>query len=356
MAEKKDNQPGRIGLHGTGGLLGLKPWVTLPDAARRLSIVLDDDVTEADVLRLALDGHLRLSVYFVNHAQARCGKVVGCLEAEWREFPPEFAAMLPFLSKKANGQPVRVMTSINIDDERFLNLSDEVKTLEGVWGLPMIGAERLDIEHRYQGLTGGPAVTLQSLEGAFVEGGDGQICQLQESFDDNEYRAGSRASLERLNQQITERGIEIEEAEAILRQHEEDRKKFLEKQRSEPAKSRYYPAGGLPEDAVLVVRTSALMDFERRCLSAPDDGDMPSITEETEVRRLQRALGALVLGMANDAAKWRNGNKPNVSAFVSAALKGVQNEHGDTPDGYGKTTLGDTINAALKACQSELDR
>jgi hypothetical protein len=53
-------------------LLSLKPWVTIPDAARHLSILFGEDVTEADVLRLGLDGRLMLSVYFVN-------PVTGCL-------------------------------------------------------------------------------------------------------------------------------------------------------------------------------------------------------------------------------------------------------------------------------------
>lgn len=81
-----------------------------------------------------------------------------------------------------------------------------------------------------------------------------------------------------------------------------------------------------------------------------------SDNDETEVRRLQRALGALALGMAKQSDKWRNGDNPNVSAFVNAALSGAQDEHGNAPYGYGESTLSDTIGKALKACQNELDR
>jgi hypothetical protein len=56
-------------------LLKLKEWLTVPDAARHLSILFGEDLSEADVLRLGLDGHLTLSVDFVNHAQAQCGKM-----------------------------------------------------------------------------------------------------------------------------------------------------------------------------------------------------------------------------------------------------------------------------------------
>ena len=46
----------------------------MPDAVRHLSIVFDEDVSEADVLRL--------SVYFVSHATAKRGKTVPLSEAK----------------------------------------------------------------------------------------------------------------------------------------------------------------------------------------------------------------------------------------------------------------------------------
>ena len=70
----------------------------------------------------------------------------------------------------------------NIDGERFLNLHEEVVTIEGVYDLPMIGGERLDIEHAYQSLTNGPDVTLECLEGVFVGRPDGTMCQLVSFF------------------------------------------------------------------------------------------------------------------------------------------------------------------------------
>ena len=63
-------------------LLKLMEWVTVPDAARYLSILFGEDVSEADVLRLALDGHLTLSVDFVNVATAQCGKTIPLADAE----------------------------------------------------------------------------------------------------------------------------------------------------------------------------------------------------------------------------------------------------------------------------------
>ena len=193
-----------------GKLFSLKEWLTVADTARHLSIVFSEEVSEGDVLRLALDGRLRLSAYFVNHANARCGKVVGEEEVEWYENPLEFSEseILPGIFDEMKGKPILILKSLSLDGERFLNLSDKVRTIRGVWDLPMIGGERHDVEHEYQNLTGGPAVSLLSLDGAFVEGEDGSICQLQESYDENEYQSGSTAALRKIEEHINYNNIE----------------------------------------------------------------------------------------------------------------------------------------------------
>lgn len=275
-----------------GKLFNLKEWLTVADAARHLSIAFGEDVTEADVLRLALDGRLRLSVYFVNHAKARCGKVARYTEAElvaaiqsgklpedlkWMKLPKDLGTAI---RGESGGEEVLHLMSLRIDDDRYLTLYDDVTTLRGVWDLPMIGNEQLDIEHAYQNLTDGPAVTRQGLDGAFVEGRDGEICQLLESYDDNEYQSGSRAALEQLRLHIGTRGIEGAEAESLLNRHKEQRKEFLEMQRTRPANENYYPAGGLPKDAVIVVRTEALREFERHTNDAPLPTSRPHVSDK----------------------------------------------------------------------------
>jgi hypothetical protein len=45
----------------------------VPDAARHLSTLFGEEVREADVLRLGLDGHLTLSVLFTGPSSALCG-------------------------------------------------------------------------------------------------------------------------------------------------------------------------------------------------------------------------------------------------------------------------------------------
>jgi len=184
-------------------LFKLKQWLTLPEAAKHLSILLGEETTEADILRFALDGHLMLSVNVVNHSFGRLGKIVSFMETEWFLSHPlgEIDASSPQLISNLSslvGLPVNLteaisklpaddwnkyyyfLRSIQIDGERFINLEGSISPIEGLWDLPMFGAEQLDIENKYQMLSGGPEVTLHNLDGVFLALGD-TICQLHEN-------------------------------------------------------------------------------------------------------------------------------------------------------------------------------
>jgi len=211
-------------------LINRKIWLTVQDAARHLSIVFNEEVSEADVLRFALDGHLQLSVNFVNHAEAKRGKVI----------PLSAVRKVPGLPVEGH-EPYDVHLALQLNDHDYLVFEEKIVKLTDVWDLPLIGSERLDVEHKYQILTNGPAVTLQGLDGAFVEGPKGQLFQLQERF--KEPRSG------------------------------------------------HYPSGGLPEDGVLVVRAQALRTFERSISEVQPTVDRPLRTRER--RTLLTIIAAL---------------------------------------------------------------
>jgi hypothetical protein len=200
------------------------------------------------VLRLALDNHLILSVYFVNHARGRCGPVVPIQDAKRRALP-----------SLVENEWFLTIDGLAIGDDRVIELGSEVVTLDGVWDLTMLGAERLDIEHRYQLLTGGPAVDLTALDGPIVCREDGTYCQLQSHFSDNEFA----------------------------------NPKNLKKPYNHPAN--YYPAGGLPSDSVLVVRTSALRDLVARVSNAGH------VTEKPIERRERGTLLVVIAALADMA-------------------------------------------------------
>lgn len=314
-------------------LFNLKEWLTVPDAARYLALSFGEEVAEADILRLALDGRLKLSVYFVNYAQARRGKVVPWEETEWflfqnsdhlpggklfkgtpkestdeRPRPPKLADLFKDIPVAERCNYIAIMKCLMIDDARYLNLSKEVSTLQGVWDLPMIGNERLDVEHEYQLLTSGPPVTLQGLDGAFVEGPDGEICQLQESFKNNPYASTPAPALLELEKQLLkEIPLTEGDAKALLNQQMERRKKLAEHRRAHPAREQYYPAGGLPDDCVLVVRTSALRAFESAGNDEPSAESRDHVSDK--------------LALMNQAAQrfWGNADRADRSTHTENA-------------------------------------
>ena len=285
-------------------LFNLKEWLTVPDSAKYLSIAFDEEVTEADILRLALDGRLQLSANFVNHAYVKRGKLIHIPEAEllaaikdghlpreleWNTLSAEITLHAPGIPDEQKGKPLTYLRSIRLDSDRYLNLSPQVTTISGVWDLPMIGGERLDVEHKYQAMTGGPEVTLSNLDGPFVERSDGEMCQLQESFDNNPYQQGSKAQLEIIKKRIAVEKLDETEAENLLSKYKEDRNEYLAN-RKENANEDYYPAGGLPNDAVYVVRSDELRNFEQR-VSGNEEAVKPLKT--TERNSLLTVIAAL---------------------------------------------------------------
>lgn len=341
-------------------LLKLKEWLTLEETAKRLSITAGEEVTEADVLRLALDGHLTLSVYFVNHAKARMGKFIPLSETEWSFAPPllpiptgapltaEIVSHYPkhFQQLWHNTPPEQrdnclpMLKSLATEDNRYIHLEKDVVTLTGVWDLPFIGCERIDVEYAYQQLIGGPEVTLEGLDGSFVSRGDDTVCQLQESWEQNPYQKGSLAALERIKDAIFDKDIPSEKAEPLLAKHKEDRAHFLEEQANRPNAERYYPAGGIPRDSVLVVRTVALRELEEKLLADEIQQEKPLHPSE------RRSAGQIIATLAAMA-------KLDLSAPYAAdeALRAGAATHGLELPNSPETVVKFLKDAAAKSCK-----
>jgi hypothetical protein len=153
-------------------LLKFKEWLTIPDTARHLSIIFDAEVAEADVLRLALDGHLTLSVNFVNSVRATCGPL------ESREAATQ-------IFDGANNTKLEVTRGQEIRKGEFWQRGGKIVYICGVWDLTLLGLERDDVEHRYQCMTGGPYLENTTAEGPFLSREDGTMCQLLDVFADS---------------------------------------------------------------------------------------------------------------------------------------------------------------------------
>ncbi len=206
-------------------LFKLKEWVTIPDAARHLSQIVNEPVSEADILQMALDGHLKISVNFPNRAEARIGRVI-----PYKDVPRK---VLPTLDGKGtvtyldgyllNDSPEGTMPD---SETPFIHFQKEVVSIDGIWDLAMQGNERFDIEFDLQQLIGGPEVTMLNIEGTFLNRSDGTWAALQEKFPD--------------------RVTENDDGE------------------SKTVKGSYYPAGGLGTDCTRVIRVSEIMSLQAK--------------------------------------------------------------------------------------------
>jgi hypothetical protein len=109
----------------------------------------------------------------------------------------------------------------------------------------------------------------------------------------------------------------------------------------------------IPENSCLVVRTANL---DKLLASATTNIDtdhtstLPATTDDdSEVARLQRTVAGLALGLMREYPKYRHGDKPNISKLTDLAIDHLRSEDRDQPlYGFGKSTINDTIKAALK--------
>ncbi len=115
----------------------LREWLTLEEAASELSTALSEDVDASDVLRLVLDGHLKLSIYLPAKTTTRCRKLgEDASDAPWTR-----------------------------------------RTIDGIWDVPIFGRGKSQIEHDYQWERAGLLVPKDAPAGALVEQDD-LVCQV----------------------------------------------------------------------------------------------------------------------------------------------------------------------------------
>lgn len=203
-------------------LYQLKQWLTIEETARHFSTLFSEPVSEADVLRLGLDRRLTLSVNFVNDAYGRIGNIVHANPGIYKHFEH------PYSSSDWMSAPLWSLYcgahGLEVSEDSELQFNPWIRILHGVYDLFMLGAEAIDIENRWQVLTGGPAISKRNRIGVLVGTPQGEFCEVQiytpiSGSDDKP------------------RGYLLNRAN-------------------------FSPAEKLPDDAMLVVRTRAIAEFE----------------------------------------------------------------------------------------------
>lgn len=274
-------------------LLKLKEWVTVPEAAQHLSQMLSETVSETDILQMALVGHIKLSVNFPNTAKAKLGRVIPYKDVPLVKFPGLDGREITH----AEGYPLDDSTDFFdwTEDTPFIHFGKKISRIDGVWDLAMRGNEKIDIEFELQQIIGGPEVTMINIDGTFLNRQDGVWAFLQDQFPDEV--------------KIDEKG----------------------NKRKKPGG--YYPAGGLGHDCIKVVRTSELIDFQKRMLGQQDQGEQLSDRERTT---LLNTIGALLEQLDQKDA-----------ATIDAIL-----EKYPTAQGLKKRTLEEKFAAARRSLKS----
>ncbi len=226
-------------------LFKLKVWLTIPEAAKYLSAALSEDVSDADVLRLGLDGHIKLSVHFLNMAWGKQWVPVTIEDVEWELYASPDGDMIR--------SPKNGTVWVSQDDTR--QLSTTIQQLDAeAWDLPMIGAEEITVRTAFNSLMNLPVVEYNVGHGACVASLSGDLFQLQYVHTD-EHRVGSW--------------------NPDWGNHDN-----------------FYPAEGLPYDSTLIVRTAVLVDF----ISGLSDSQHPQQKERTSYLNIIGGLLEIMLG------------------------------------------------------------
>lgn len=111
----------------------------------------------------------------------------------------------------------------------------------------------------------------------------------------------------------------------------------------------------ITKDDLLVTRAE-LVRFEQEHAPASAESTAPVPEQDSELKRTQRALAALVLGLADKYPVYRSGEKPNAKQLARLATEHLRDATSDrTPHGFSETTVRQVISAALKACPELTD-
>ena len=234
-------------------LFKLKNWLTIQEAAKHLTSVFTESVTEADVLRLALDEQLKLSVNFVNPVLVNLGTVVKKEAVPYNDVVGR------------NGQTYRTFISrqhVSDDGDIYIfDAKDPAYTLRGICDVPMEEGFRLEVERRYQNLNNGPKVTTRWEQGLLIEAGGKEDCQFAWLSDEAATPDVDDSAASFLSEQLAASPLSVaEQMDFVI--------KTLEIMRRT---SRFCIVKRIPEDTVLVVRRNEMTNFIASLNDAPAD-------------------------------------------------------------------------------------
>ena len=170
-------------------LFKLKEWLTLNEAAKRLTVSFGEEISEVDCLQLALDGHITISILLSDSRYAVKAKIVTTSKRELFSRTITETTSEGAFSSLLND--VRFFTNAELDFE-YETIKREgavVRLRHDIYDLPcpLLGSEELDVMHLFDIKQGRNPREFVNTEGAFVLSG-GELYNIMESFNPLEFK------------------------------------------------------------------------------------------------------------------------------------------------------------------------
>ncbi|WP_157198069.1 hypothetical protein [Methylomonas sp. DH-1] len=213
-----------------------------------------------------------------------------------------FTSLLNTLLDKSKTPDFSGDTLLN-EDGGYYEFDDKSLILHGIYDLPMIDGERIDINRRYQKLENGVDLTLSPCDGVFVMDDEGFLFKLVEA-------------------------------------------ESLDKKYSMPNSSVYKLATELPKDSVLLVRTQSLVEFE----DLLDEGTTKNKTDISEIERnnLLKQVAGIALALAEKNNRYKKGESVSANAVAESVIEIIESLPNAKKYGLGKTNIRESIGKGIR--------
>ena len=231
----------------------LQEWFKLEDAAKHISKQIDETITVANLYRSALDGYLKLSVYFVNNAHGVKGELckVGDIENQ-------------------------------LPQQGFDTKENTIHNIKGIWDLTMQGQEAFEVKGYFEQSNSGVMVTARSKNGILLQQ-NGITCQLYKYFDREKICNPKYNESEERRRAITEEPMRAYENSPMI---------LNPRLRSDKFGIEYLPCSKLSEGGCVLIIRSSVVDRFIQSLNDTSQEEKPLTTTARTTKNI--LIGALL--------------------------------------------------------------
>ncbi|MCZ8645857.1 hypothetical protein OM255_19090, partial [Escherichia albertii] len=149
-------------------LFQFKSWLTIEETANRLSTTLGERVSVADCLQLAVEGHITISAILDEGRYAIAAQVIKNSQRrvfeKWIVENTNEGAVI----RTPAGDEFYTNEQLDYEYEDIERVSDVFRINHGIYDLPMVGAESLDVMHEFDLSRDKVPREFHNMEGAFL--------------------------------------------------------------------------------------------------------------------------------------------------------------------------------------------